>query len=261
MGRIFIMGDIHGLASNFTSRINFYIPEPQEDDIIICLGDVGLEYGNQVQGSLRKAMSKFPGTIYIMRGNHDNRYWANHVEFREVYTDYLAYPIGQYRFDDNEYPKLLYHKKYPNIKYIFDGGGVYNIEGYNILFIPGAYSVDKYHRLDNNLPYEPREQLTWLECEHIFSDIDIIHSLGEDIHFVCSHTAPLCIQPYFKDLFLSFIDQSKVDNYMERFLDEVYAAVGKDMKRWYFGHYHDDRNVSLNFTMLYHQMVQLGEKL
>ena len=92
MGRIFIMGDTHGLVSNFTSRVNWYIDNPREDDVIICVGDVGLEYGNQVQGALKKAMKKFPGTIYVMRGNHDNRYWRDHTEMVKTDIDYIEKP-------------------------------------------------------------------------------------------------------------------------------------------------------------------------
>lgn len=247
MSRIFITGDIHGIASDFTDRVNWYINKPKEDDIIICVGDVGLEYGNKIQGALKKAMRKFPGTIYVMRGNHDNRYWAAHTKR----------PTEGWIVENN----LLYQDKYPNIKYIKDEGGIYKINNHTFLFIPGAYSVDKWHRLYSDLPYEPKEQLTWLECESILSEIDSYHSLGKKIDYVCSHTAPLCMQNYFEDLFLGFIDQSRVDNYMEQFLDEIYATVGREIKRWYFGHYHDSRNISLNFTMLYHKVVQLGDKV
>lgn len=261
MGRIYLMGDLHGNAASFKTRVKFNISEPREDDIIICLGDVGLEYGDQVQGSLRKVMSKFPGTIYVMRGNHDNRYWAAHTETIETYIDTIEKANKGWSFNDDVFPTLIYRNKYPNIIYIRDNGGIYKINGYYILFIPGAYSVDKHYRLQNNLPYEPKEQLNWIETNTILKDLEYFLSIGKKIDFVCSHTAPLCMQPYFQDLFLNFIDQSQVDNYMEKFLDEIYGLVGKDIKRWYFGHYHDDRNVSLNFTMLYHQMVQLGEKL
>lgn len=254
MGRTFLCGDIHGIASNFTSRIKWDIEDPQPDDAIICLGDVGIEYGNQVQGALRKAMKKFPGTIYVMRGNHDNRYWRDHVSTIQTYDSYVERPHENWFIEDD----LLFYKKYDNIKYIRDEGGVYNINGSNILFIPGAYSIDKYYRLDKGYPYEEEEQLTWVEQNNILT---LAEQYKNQIDYVCSHTSPLCVQPYYKDLFLDFIDQSRVDKNMEMFLDEVYRILGKNVKRWYFGHFHDDRNISTNFTMLYNIIVKLGEKI
>ena len=242
MNNIWITGDVHSNTSSFKQRINSYIQEADETDSLICLGDVGIKYGEQTQGSLRKEMKKFPGTIYVMRGNHDTRYWRD------------------YSFDDSWVVEdnLLYQKKYDNIKYIKDWGGLYNINDNNILFIPGAYSIDKYYRLNKGYPYEFDEQLSWKEQNSLY---DLAIANKNNIDYVCSHTAPYCTQPYYKDLFLSFIDQSQIDNHMEKFLDEIYSIVGKNVKRWYFGHYHDDRNVSTNFTMLYTKIVKLGEKV
>lgn len=238
MFNIYLMGDIHGLASSFNFRVQQYINNPSENDIIICLGDTGLEYGNCVQGSLKKAMHRFHGQVYVMRGNHDNRYWEQHQD--------------QWIIQDN----LMYQKKYDNIKYIKDEGDILSINGQNILFIPGAYSIDKDYRLSHNLPYEFKEQLNYFEMCDLYDKAAATH-----IDYVISHTSPLCVEDSYKDLFLDFIDQSKVSKTMEKFLDEIYVLVGKDVKRWYFGHFHDDRNIPPNFTMLYSQVVKLGESV
>lgn len=256
MGRTFIFGDIHGIFSNFTSRVNWYIQEPKEDDVIICCGDVGLEYGNQIHGSLKKAMKKFPGTVYIMRGNHDNRYWRDHTETIETMSSYIRKPVDGWLFNNDEYPSYLYQKKYPNIKYIQDEGGIYDINGHRFLFVPGAYSVDKEYRLAKGYPYELQEQLTWTEENQLLRDIE---SWKNSIDYVISHTAPLGTQPYYKDLFLDFVDQSKVDKHMEYFLDEVYNLLDNNFKHWYFGHFHDNRSFG-KFTMLYTKVAEIGEE-
>ena len=57
------------------------------------------------------------------------------------------------------------------------------------------------------------------------------------VDFVFSHTCPYSWRP--TDLFLNGIDQSKVDNTMEFWMDSL-----KDMFQWNiwcFGHYHADR--------------------
>lgn len=252
-GRIFITGDIHGRAASFRQRVDKYISKPRKTDILICAGDVGLEYGDMVQGSLKKEMAKFPGTIYVMRGNHDNRYWANHTEIIETPTSYIELPNNKSWFVEKD---ELYQKKYPNIKYIHDEGGIYFIEGRTFVFIPGGYSVDKQYRLVTHKPYEFREQLNSIEMTILQTHVNEFLSLGGKIDYIVSHTAPLSMQKYFKHLFLNFIDQSTVDTSMEERFDEFYDEWRGKFKQWFFGHYHSTMTFN-EFTMLYDNVIEL----
>lgn len=255
MNRIFITGDLHGLASNFIFRLNQYIENPTEEDILICVGDVGLEYGNQIQGALKKAMKKFPGKIYVMRGNHDNRYWRDHTR---VNQENLIMPVSNWHYDNPQCPMFLIQNKYPNIFYIRDEGGIYNIEDKTFLFIPGAYSIDKEYRLNNNFPYEYEEQLSLVEKNKLYDKIEQYINNSGRIDYIVSHTAPLGTEPYYKNLFFSFIDQSKVDKSMEYFLDEIENLLHNNYKHWYFGHFHDNKDFG-KFTMLYNKVIQIGD--
>lgn len=263
MSRVFVMGDLHGDARLFDYRVSM-IDNPTENDYIICAGDVGIEYGGRTYGNIKKAMKRFPGKVIVMRGNHDDRYIENH-------TNEVGLPLNNswdfFMEDDCVLPDkygnnyFFHQKKFPNIWYTSDSGGIYNIDGYNILFIPGAYSVDKYYRLQHGYPYNSTEQLNKEEQKCL---TDIIYnwcSIGFDIDFVISHTAPYKLQPYFKDLFLDFLDQSTVDNSMEIWLDSIadYCENIPSFKHWFFGHFHDDRVIQNKYTMLYHDIVELAD--
>lgn len=254
MNRFFVCGDIHGSADKFDYLIS-QIDNPTEDDFLICAGDVGIEYGGNVYGNIKRAMKKFPGTIIVMRGNHDDRYWENHVISN---IDYVERGWGIICFNDNDY---LYQEKYPNIWYIKDEGGIYHLGYYNILFVPGAYSVDKYYRLRMGFPYNQREQLTEEEMSCLLYNTGNFISIGENIDFVISHTAPFKLQLYFKDLFLEGIDQSAVDNNMEKWLDELskWYENSPHFKQCFFGHFHDDRIINDKYTMLYYNIVNLED--
>lgn len=254
-GRIFVIGDLHGSAAGFNYLVDKYINNPTAEDIIICAGDVGLEYGPQIQGALKKAMKKFPGKIYVMRGNHDNRYWRDHTK---VNQENLIVPMPNWHYDNPQYPMFLIQDKYPNIYYIRDEGGIYNIEGKTFLFIPGAYSIDKDYRLSRNLSYEYEEQLSLVEQHKIYCTVEQFLNDGGRIDYVISHTSPLGLEPYYKDLFLSGINQSTVNKSTEYFLDEIEKLLHNNYKHWYFGHFHDDRSFG-KFTMLYSKVVELGE--
>lgn len=253
MGRIFITGDIHGSAADFRLRIANLESEPRADDVLICAGDVGIKYGVYAQKALKNEMAKFPGTVYVMRGNHDQRYWAANTEIIETYFSYIEKPYNNSWIIEND---LLYHKDYPNIKYVRDEGGIYFINGRIFVFIPGAYSVDKQYRLATGKPYEWNEQLTFSEMIVLKDMVHSFLSLGGRIDYIVSHTAPLCMQKYFKHLFLDFIDQTTVDTSMEEMFDKMYNQWKGKFKRWYFGHYHDDMSFN-EFTMLYKNIVEI----
>ena len=51
------------------------------------------------------------------------------------------------------------------------------------------------------------------------------------------------------EVFLSGVDQSKVDKSTEEFLDEVESNI--QYKKWYCGHYHTDKQVDRIRFMMY----------
>lgn len=121
---------------------------------------------------------------------------------------------------------------FPNIKYFDDDFGEYFINGKRFLTIGGAYSVDKWQRLQNDFKWFADEQLTaeeMLYAEKTFG--------GGYYDFVFSHTAPLDWEP--RDLFLNCIDQSTVDKTMEVWMNKFKEMI--NWKVWCFGHYHADR--------------------
>lgn len=250
---IYVSGDTHGEVSAYR-KIMDAIPNPTAEDIIIICGDASLEYGEYSMGSCRKAMSKFPGSWIIMRGNHDNRYWEAHTQYDSQKKITIA--DKGWDFSDKFDEITLYQNKYPNIHYIDDMGGLYNIDGYGIMFYPGAYSVDKEYRIAFNKPYAWNEQCTNLEFEYL-NEFTMKHI--DDIDFVISHTCPISAEPMIQYLFMKGLDQSKIDKATEKWLDKYYNHLknSKNFKHWFFGHFHDDKELSEDFTIVYNKVVRL----
>lgn len=257
MKRIFVTGDLHSSASEFNNRIA-QIDNPTEEDVIICAGDVGIEYGNRIYGDIKRAMKKFPGTVIVMRGNHDDCYWKNHGYVDKDF--YYHFYNESWEFADNK-GLFIRQKKYPNIWYVDDNGGIYTIGNYCILFIPGAYSVDKEYRLRNNFPWNPQEQLTENTRNALYNTIKIWDNIGFDIDFVIGHTFPAKIESYYNDLFMSGIDQSSVDKTMEYWLNDMAKEFENSptFKQYFGGHFHDDRVLTNKYTMLYHSVKNLAD--
>lgn len=117
------------------------------------------------------------------------------------------------------------------------------------LILGGAYSIDKEYRLKRGWKWFESEQMTEEEKERIFNFLKKNNSYD----YIFSHTAPLKYEPTY--LFLPFIDQSKVDKSMEKFLDKVESLI--TYKEWFFGHYHDDAKINDKVTILFKDTIKL----
>lgn len=245
---VYITGDKHGSAMAYSLVIETLSNATSNDVIIVC-GDAGLEYGGNIMGSCKKVMKKFPGTWLILRGNHDARYWRDHWTCGKPHEGWSI----STKFGD----LTLYQEKYPNIHYLLDEGGIYTIEGYNYLMIPGAFSVDGEYRIAHHLPYEWDEQLNIHERRNILDEICEI----DKINFVCGHTFPISQMNNLKYLFMDFVDQSKVDKTMECFIEDVMIDTEQrpEFKHYFGGHFHDDKQINKQYTIVYNKIVKVDD--
>ena len=232
----FVTGDLHG---RFTRIWNAALNDQYQGSIaFIVLGDGGVNYyADKSTKNLKKTLQNSGYTFYFVRGNHEER--PENVEGMKLI------------YDADTYGYVWCEPQYPNIRY-FKDGEVYLINGRWTLVIGGAYSVDKWYRLQRGYPYLwfQDEQLTQEEMNTIMKN-----RKGRHYDLVLTHTCPYSWQPF--DLFLSGIDQSTVDNSMERWMEEFQNEISWGM--WLFGHFHDDRKVKNNVKMLYEKIVNLDD--
>ena len=129
--------------------------------------------------------------------------------------------------------KVFIEDNYPHLIFAKDGE-IYNIDGKKVLVIGGAYSIDKEYRLLYGYQWFKDEQLTKKEMDAIFNKVK-----GKHFDIVLTHTCPYKYEP--REVFLSNIDQSKVDKTMEYFLDKIEENIS--YSKWYCGHYHTEKQI------------------
>lgn len=209
----YITGDTHG---NF-DRITYFQNKMQlsENDVLIILGDVGLNYYKNQKDTKRKdEVSKYPFTTFCIHGNHEAR----------------PDTIESYKTKDFCGGVVWYEEEFPNIIFAKDGE-IYDFDGLRCIVIGGAYSVDKYYRILNGWPWFFNEQPNKEIRKYVEEQLE---KVNYSVDVVFSHTCPYNYEP--REFFMKGIDQELIDKSTEYWLQEIENKL--DYKKWYCGHFH-----------------------
>lgn len=241
-----ITGDCHSVFTRFAN-----LPKDEEIGMIV-LGDFGINfYLNKTDYKKKKELcGNYPHiTFYCVRGNHEARP-------QDI-------PSMTKQFDENVHGVVYLEPEFPNIRYFLDYG-FYDIGGYTCYVIGGAYSVDKYWRLERAMMTEEtndpkksgwfaNEQLTKEEMDRATEQLYTFKDMGKHIDFIFAHTCPYDWEP--RDMFLGSVDQSTVDDSMERWMNSWKDDIHFDV--FCFGHFHADRIERPGVEQYYHDMEDL----
>ncbi len=227
---IYITGDKH---ADFREVFYFcYANKTTVDDILIVLGDAGINYyANEKDYMLKNGLREYPITFFCIHGNHEER----------------PENIESYKTKKFHNGIVYYEEDYPNILFAKDGE-IYNFNNHKVLVIGGAYSVDKYFRLARGYNWYESEQpskKTKNKVKKVLKDFD------NKIDIILSHTCPYKYLP--REMFLEGIDQSTVDNSTEYFLDEIEEST--DYTLWYCAHYHTDKKID-KLIFMFHKIEE-----
>lgn len=216
---IYITGDIHGEVFRIAEAVaRFNIGS---EDIIVLLGDVGMNYYGNKHGDRhrKKRLNKLGVPMFCIHGNHEMRPGMI-SSYHEVEWH------GGTVYVEDEYPNLLFAKD----------GEVYDLNGQKTIVIGGAYSVDKWYRLQCDLNWFPDEQ----PSEEIKAKVEQkLDEMGWKVDAVLTHTCPERYIP--REAFLSGVDQATVDNTTEQWLDTI--AERLDYCAWFCGHWHINKRI------------------
>lgn len=234
----FIRGDTHGDFSWLKQHM-FEALDPANTAFII-LGDCGINIGKEPHDSdVKRAIARTGFNLYCVRGNHEIRP-----------SDVKGIKL---EWDPHVQGNVYVEPQYPTIKY-FQDYGIYYIKTekreYRTLIISGGYSIDKYWRLKNKYFWYPYEQLSTSEMKEIEV---LLSQTNEKFDFVFSHTCPYSWMP--RELFLSQVDQSLVDNTMELWMDKIKDKI--KFNCWIFGHYHSNKIIQPHVELMYNNIKLL----
>ena len=219
--KIFVCGDTHGRTEDTQKLNGRNFPEQKEltkEDVLIQLGDFGwvwYEIGvNKEQEYWLDWLAGKNYTLAVVLGNHEN------------YNIIEALPLIE-KWGNQVY---VLKRKTGEI-YFFKRGAVYTINNRKILTIGGAESTDKQARI-LHISWWEQEVLSHKETQYCLDEI-ALHENSFD--YVLTHTCPAKYVSKFTN------KQVKLNCYVAKFLDHIDDTVS--CKKWYFGHFHQDKSV------------------
>lgn len=213
---IYVTGDTHGRVTRFAPGSENFMHDMtwRENDTLIVCGDFGFVFLCDLEEKLYlDYLEKKPYTICFCDGNHEN-----HKKLAE-------YPVEEWKGG-----KI--HRIRKNIIHLMRGQ-IYEIEGKRIFSMGGAYSIDRALR-QPGYSYWEEELPSQAEYNEAVSNLKR-HSFKVD--YIVSHTAP-------REIILHMgFDPDPHDCELTGFLEYVMYETKDSMKKWFFGHWHEDREL------------------
>lgn len=225
---IYITGDTHGsIDIRKLNKSNFDDTHLTKNDFLIICGDFGLVWDNspEEQFWLNWLNEKNYTTLFI-DGNHENHSLLN------------SYPVEIWNGG-----KI--HKIRDSVFHLMRGQ-VFIINNHTFFTMGGAASVDKNWRTPG-ISWWPEEMPN--EGEYTEA-IQNLRTYNHEVDYIITHTAPTSIVN-------QLIPEIKPPDRLTDFLEDIKKTV--KYKHWYFGHFHDDRDIDKKHTLLYYNIIPLGD--
>lgn len=250
---IYITGDCHSDFRRFSKNV---FPEQEEmtkDDYVIICGDFGGVWDENEESKHEKWwldwLEERPFTTLFVDGNHEN--------FDRLYS----YPVEVWNGGK-------VHKLRNSVIHLMRGQ-VFILDGKKIFTFGGASSHDidggilelddpnyrlKKKELDKYRKSYRINHLSWWR-EELPSDDELqegrrnLAEHNNTVDFIVSHCCATSTQVLLGG---SLFKADVLTDYFEEIRQEV------NFKRWFFGHYHDNRNVNAEEILLYEQIIRIS---
>lgn len=224
---LYFTGDVHGFA--IETRLTAQVLESRglhltEQDYLVVCGDFSVPWNDPLSekdASRLGRLEQQPWTTLFIDGNHENHPLLN-------------------SFPEKSWHGGRVHEVRPKVLHLMRGQ-VFNIDGVSVFTLGGAHSVDRARR-------EAGE--SWWH-EEIPNDEELaaadktLSACGNEVDVIVTHCAPSMVQ---YRLSYSF-ERDSFTEYLE------YLSGTVKFKRWYFGHYHMDRDFNDGYCCLLDRVV------
>ncbi len=249
---IYITGDTH---ADFELRFNTEnFPEQKEmtkDDYVIICGDFGGVWEQVEDRRERWWLNWFesrPYTLLFIDGNHENherlasypvKEW-NGGKVHEIRPHVLHLMRGQvFTLQDKTF-------------FTFGGAKSHDIQGGVLEPEDPDYKSKLREAFDRGLPFRINHVSWWAgempSEEEMREGLRNLAAHDNTVDFVVTHCCPSSTQVLLRGSMYE-------PDFATRYLEEIRNSV--NYTKWFFGHYHDNRNVTAKDILLYEQLIRI----
>ena len=246
---IYITGDTHSNFNRFSTD-NFIVQkEMTKDDYVIICGDFGGVWNYLEESSYEKYwldwLNKKNFTTLFVDGNHEN------------YTRLYNYPVKGWHGGK-------VHKIRDSVLHLMRGE-IFDIDNKKFFAFGGARSHDiqegilnldeeeKIYNYRKRGAYFRIRDYSWWDLELPTDDemkkgINNLDKVNYKVDYIITHCCPTSIQALFsKGIYKR--------DYLTDYLEEISEKC--NFEKWFFGHYHDNKQINSQFILLYENIVPL----
>lgn len=246
---IYITGDTHSNFSRFEIE-RFPIQEQMtKNDYVIICGDFGGVWTYQKESMIEKEkldwLNNKNFTTLFVDGNHEN--------YTRLYNDY---PV-------EEWHGGKVHKIRDSVLHLMRGE-IFDIDNKKFFTFGGARSHDIQDGILNldeeEKIYEYRKRraffrirdFSWWDLElptdeEMQNGIKNLKKVNYKVDYIITHCCPTSIQSLLDPRY----ERDNLTDYLQKISEKL------EFRKWYFGHYHDYRQVNSQFILLYEDIVPL----
>lgn len=225
---VYLTGDIHGRMGIRRLFQTEWLTTATKDDVLIICGDFGLIWDTAdnfswTEAAWMECLNRQPYTTLFVDGNHEN---FDRIDKLPITTKYGG--------KVHQVSEKIFHLM---------RGEYYIIQGYSFWVMGGATSIDQWCRIPK-ISWWAQEMPTHSERLH---GLEVLEEHENKVDYILTHCAPSnlleAISPWYES------------DELNSYLKVIYNNI--EFKHWYCGHYHQDREIADNFTILYRKIIPI----
>ena len=233
---IYLFGDLHGSENILQfDKETFSIGKTlTKDDYVIILGDFGIPWARFDSANYYREMKRLKylsdksWTTLFIDGNHEN------FENLEMFEKVNKFGSTVQQLEENIFHLLR--------------GNIYNINDKNFFVMGGALSIDKNNRIPR-VSWWKEEQPSKKELDH---GLDNLKKNNNKVDYILTHT---CSNKITEEVLKSSLQSLFIHDPLSKYFDVIDKKIS--YKRWFFGHFHIDIEISDKYYCLYKTYYQL----
>ncbi|MCD8356329.1 MAG: metallophosphoesterase [Clostridia bacterium] len=221
---IYVTGDTHANQVLWDAYIS---PILQDGDILIVAGDFGVGFWNGrywSEETFYDYLAQQPYTVAFCDGNHEN------------FDKLNAYPISKWNGGQT-------HKIRPNVIHLMRGES-FILEDKTLFAFGGGYSFD-YARRAEGYDWWAQEMPSQEEYQRAYENLE---KHAWQVDYILTHTCPAETIAYMNTMRLGTKKIADGERELNLFLDYIRSQT--TYQKWYFGHFHCDKELRRNQYVL-----------